>query len=164
MEFRFQVEIFIACSPSSHKALSPSRHASKRPNAAARPHLNPVFRGMALARRWQKRSLTAAVRPERKDVPVNGKLAVLGLVALWLGACKSSNSTPRQSPVAPRAASPGATAAAGEQSPTPPAMPPSDGLAFKHDHEGPVSHLDRVRELKSSGDYEGALLEARCAL
>jgi tetratricopeptide (TPR) repeat protein len=37
-------------------------------------------------------------------------------------------------------------------------------LAFKHDHEGPVSHLDRVRELKSSGDYEGALLEARCAL
>jgi tetratricopeptide (TPR) repeat protein len=39
-----------------------------------------------------------------------------------------------------------------------------DPLAYQHEEEKPVDHLELSRELKSQGEFEDALIQARCAL
>lgn len=42
--------------------------------------------------------------------------------------------------------------------------PERDPLAYEHEEEKPVDHLELARELKTQGDFEEALIQARCAL
>jgi Flp pilus assembly protein TadD len=42
--------------------------------------------------------------------------------------------------------------------------PERDPLVYEHEEEKPVDHLELARELKAQGDFEQALIQARCAL
>ncbi len=49
--------------------------------------------------------------------------------------------------------------------PSPPRVEPErDPLAYDHEEEKPVDHLELARELKTEGDFEEALIQARCAI
>jgi Flp pilus assembly protein TadD len=49
--------------------------------------------------------------------------------------------------------------------PSPPRVEPErDPLVYEHEEEKPIDHLELARELKAQGDFEEALIQARCAL
>ena len=58
----------------------------------------------------------------------------------------------------------------GHSQPAPPPPPSTlaelerDPLAYQHEEEQPVDHLQRARDQKAQGDFEDALIQARCAL
>ncbi len=84
--------------------------------------------------------------------------------ALALSACRepapSSPPSPAQAALAPIAAAPAALAGFDGGS----AALPVDPLAIEHSHRTDVDHLARAKVLKATGDFEGALTEARKAL
>ena len=58
----------------------------------------------------------------------------------------------------------------GHSQPTPSPAPATvaeverDPLAYQHDDEQPADHLQSARDLKAQGEFEDALIQARCAL
>ena len=98
---------------------------------------------------------------------MRGRALTVSLAALSLAACKQTTSPPAPPAQLRSLPSPERIARTHTvDAPVPLAPQPieQDSLAYVHTESAPVDHLERARQLKATGEFEDAVIQARCAI
>ncbi len=98
---------------------------------------------------------------------MRGRALIVSLAGLSLAACKQTPSPPTpsaqlRSPATPESIA--STRAVDASVPLAPQPTEQDSLAYVHTDSASVDHLERARELKATGEFEEAVIQARCAI